>query len=42
MGKVAAVVNERKSAKAIMDEMIDEAVKVFGEVNGMIISKSKL
>jgi len=42
MGKVAAVVNERKSAKAIVDEMVEEAVKVFGEVNGMIVSKSKL
>lgn len=27
MGKAAAVVNERKSAKAIVDEMVTEAVE---------------
>ena len=30
MGKVAAVVNEKKSAKAIVDEIVSEAVVQLG------------
>ena len=42
MGKVAAVVNERKSAKVIVDEMVSEAVEWLGKGNSSIVSKSKL
>jgi len=42
MGKVAAVVNERKSAKVIVDEMINEAVQCIRAGNSAIISKSML
>jgi NAD(P)H-dependent flavin oxidoreductase YrpB (nitropropane dioxygenase family) len=42
MGKVAAVVNERKSAKAIVDEMVGDAVKWLATGNGYVVSKSKL
>ena len=42
MGKAAAVVNERKSAKAIVDEMVTDAVKWLATGNGYIVSKSRL
>jgi len=42
MGKVAAVVNEKKSAKAIIDEMVDDAVTWLNRGNGYIVSKAKL
>lgn len=42
MGKVAAVVNERKSAKVIVDEMINEAVQYIKVGSGMIVGTSKL
>ncbi|KAK5108013.1 hypothetical protein LTR62_008848 [Meristemomyces frigidus] len=42
MGKVAAVVNERKSAKVIIDEMVDQAVKVIHASSSAVMSKSKL
>lgn len=42
MGKVAAVVNEKKSAKAIIDEMVNEAADVIQADNAAVISKSKL
>ncbi|KAI4764669.1 NPD-domain-containing protein [Aureobasidium sp. EXF-3400] len=42
MGKAAAVVNERKSAKEIVDEMVDDAVSCIGKGNSSIVSKSKL
>ncbi|KAK7523797.1 2-nitropropane dioxygenase [Phyllosticta citriasiana] len=42
MGKVAAVVNERKSAKAIIDEMVGEAVQQLSKGNTAIVTKSKL
>ncbi|KAH0404235.1 NPD-domain-containing protein, partial [Aureobasidium melanogenum] len=42
MGKAAAVVNERKSAKEIVDEMVSEAVSCIAEGNSSIVSKSKL
>jgi len=42
MGKAAAVVNERKSAKEIVDEMVGDAVSCIGKGNSSIVSKSKL
>lgn len=42
MGKVAAVVNEKKSAKVIIDEMVSEAVDYMSRGSSMIVSKSKL
>ncbi|OQO05481.1 hypothetical protein B0A48_09250 [Cryoendolithus antarcticus] len=42
MGKVAALVNERKSAKAIIDEMVGDAVKVISDSSSAVIGKSKL
>lgn len=42
MGKAAAVVNERKSAKAIVDEMVEEAVQWLGRGKSMVVRQSKL
>ena len=42
MGKAAAVVNEKKSARAIVDEFVNDAVAVLQQTNGLIVSKSKL
>lgn len=42
MGKVAAVVNEKKTAKQIVDEMVSEAADVISQNNSTIVSKSKL
>ncbi|KAK6442227.1 hypothetical protein LTR95_001529 [Oleoguttula sp. CCFEE 5521] len=42
MGKVAALVNERKSAKAIIDEMVGDAVKVISDSSSAVVGKSKL
>lgn len=42
MGKAAAVVNEKKSAKVIIDEMVGEAVSVISSNNSLIVSRSKL
>lgn len=42
MGKVAAVVNERKSAKEIVDEMVSGAVKCMQAGSATIVGKSKL
>jgi len=42
MGKAAAVVNERKPAKAIIDEMVTEAVQCMAAGNAMVTGKSKL
>jgi NAD(P)H-dependent flavin oxidoreductase YrpB (nitropropane dioxygenase family) len=42
MGKAAAVVNERKSAKDIVDEFVTDAVKWLQTTNGYIVSKAKL
>ena len=36
MGKAAAVVNERKSAKAIVDEMVTDAVTWLKTGQGMV------
>jgi len=41
MGKVSAVVNERKSAKAIVDEMVEGAVQRINAGNAMLVSKSR-
>ena len=42
MGKAAAVVNERKSAKEIVDEMVGEAVEWLGKGQKMVARQSKL
>jgi NAD(P)H-dependent flavin oxidoreductase YrpB (nitropropane dioxygenase family) len=39
MGKAAAVVNEKKSAKAIVDEMVGEAVNWLGRGQTMIVGR---
>jgi len=41
MGKVSAVVNELKSAKAIVDEMVEGAVQRINAGNAMLVSKSR-
>lgn len=42
MGKAAAVVNEKKTAREIVDEMVNDAVAWLRKTNGFIVSKSKL
>ena len=46
MGKAAAVVNEKKSAKAIVDEMVNDAVAWLAKGNSLVVhgqaGKSKL
>ena len=42
MGKAAAVVNEKKSAREIVDEFVNDAVKQLQVGNSLIVSKSKL
>lgn len=42
MGKAAAVVNERKTAKEIVDEMVQEAVEAMNKGSATIVSKSRL
>lgn len=42
MGKAAAVVNEKKPAKVIVDEMVSDAVKWLQTGNNFIVSKGKL
>jgi hypothetical protein len=42
MGKAAAVVNEKKSARAIVDEFVNDAVKALQIGNSLIVSKTKL
>ena len=44
MGKAAAVVNEKKSAKAIVDEMVGDAVRQLARGQGMVVvgGRSKL
>ena len=42
MGKVAAVVNEKQTARQIIDEMISGAVEWIGKLNSTIVGKSKL
>ena len=38
MGKAAAVVNERKSAKDIVDEMVGDAVGWLGKGGAMVVN----
>lgn len=42
MGKAAAVVNEKKSARDIVDEFVNDAVQALQVGNSLIVSKSKL
>jgi hypothetical protein len=42
MGKVAAVINEKKSAKEIVDEIVNEAVQRMSLSSSMLAQKSKL
>ena len=42
MGKVAAVVNDKKTAKEIVDEMVSGAVEWIQKINSSIIGKPKL
>lgn len=42
MGKVAAVVNEKLTAKEIIDGMVTEAVDWIQKINSSIVTKSKL
>ena len=42
MGKAAAVVNERLSAKQIVDEMVSGAVEAMSQGSSCIVSKAKL
>jgi len=42
MGKAAAVVNDKKPAKAIVDELVGDAVKWLQTGNTFIVSKGKL
>ena len=42
MGKVAAVVNDKKTAREIVDEMVSGAVEWIQKINSSIIGKPKL
>ena len=42
MGKAAAVTNEKKSAKEIVDEMVSEAVTWLGKGKSAVVRDSKL
>ncbi|KAK0293346.1 hypothetical protein LTS00_007592 [Friedmanniomyces endolithicus] len=42
MGKASAVVNEKKSAKVIIDEMVTEAVEWIQKSNSAVMPKSRL
>lgn len=42
MGKAAAVVNDRLSAKQIVDEMVEGAVKCINDSGSAVMTKSKL
>jgi len=42
MGKAAAVVNEKKSAKEIVDEMVTDAVAWMAKGQKMVAKQSKL
>lgn len=42
MGKASAVVTEEKSAKEIVDEFVNDAVKKINEGKSMVVGKSKL
>ena len=42
MGKVSAVCNSELSAKEIVDDMVNGAVKRLSAVNGQLVSQSRL
>ncbi|RFU28479.1 hypothetical protein B7463_g7861, partial [Scytalidium lignicola] len=42
MGKASAVVNEKKSAKAVVDELVGDAVKWIKNGNSLIVGGAKL
>jgi hypothetical protein len=42
MGKVAAVVEDKKTAREIVDEFVGDAVKWLQTGNSFIVGKSKL
>ena len=42
MGKAAAVVNEKKSAKAVVDELVNDAAAWIHKGESMTVTKSKL
>jgi hypothetical protein len=42
MGKVAAVVNEKKSAREIVDELVSGAVYAMNKNSALIVSKAKM
>ena len=42
MGKAAAVVNEEKSARDIVDEFVGQAVACVNQGNILLVSRSKL
>lgn len=42
MGKVAAVVDERKSAREIVDELVSGAVYAINKGSAQIVSKARL
>lgn len=42
MGKVSAVVNDLKPAKAIVDEIVDGAVQRLNAGNALLITKSRI
>lgn len=42
LGKVAAVIDDIKPAKEIMDEMVEEAVECLQKGSGLVVSQSRL
>ena len=42
MGKVAAVVNERKSAREIVDELVSGAVYAINQGSAQIVSRARM
>jgi hypothetical protein len=42
MGKAAAMVNEKKSAKALVDELVNDPVACIHNGEGMTVTKAKL
>jgi len=42
MGKVSAVVNDKESAKTIVDGMVNGAVEWIQKTNGYLVSQGRL
>ena len=42
MGKASAVMTEIKPAKAIVDELVNDAAQLLRKGNGMLVSQAKL